>query len=683
MPKQYSCCLCKKRCKPNNRRHVLGGGLLKYLKKTLLRDISTDDILCLRCSRDLYRTKQKDPQARHESTQPTEVNTSTASPKSVRLQIPCATKSHRHCIICKKATSRMVVVSAEERTRIFLEKGIYVKENSRCCRGHIVQGCLTAIAMSRLEASRDHADLNRSDIIDLLGRMRLAMKPSSRLDFDNPSSMTDEEYVYFTGLTKDQFAEVLTALKMLRNTSTRSTRTCLAILFVKLRTGLSNNILTVLFSMKKHQIRRSIHAAKAAMMNEYVPVHLGFQHMSHESFVAGHTTPLARSLFSPEDHDAAILILDGTYIYIQKSAHYLFQRVSYSMHKHRPLVKMMVIVASDGYILSVLGPYRADGKSNDAMITKHIFMSNSENLKDWIAPNDVCVVDRGFRDSVEFLEEQDLNVEMPVYLKKGTKQHSTEEANLSRLVTKVRWVVESANGRIKNWKLLDKVVSNHYVPSIGDFVRIVCAVCNHFRPPIASRDPEGELIANEMLRKSKMQNHVQQLVEENNLIRRRSTYTNITETSDCISDFPALSLDSLRHITMGVYQLKQAPKYTAEHIAEDGDYCMQVCKELPNLLRVQIQSRHSNSTMHNLWVQYECDSISGWYCTCKSGARVVGTCAHIASVLWYLGYQRHLDTCVPRCDKMLDSVLDASVLPETDSESEDEDGDSDSPVEEE
>ena len=32
---------------------------------------------------------------------------------------------------------------------------------------------------------------------------------------------------------------------------------------------------------------------------------------------------------------------------------------------------------------------------------------------------------------------------------------------------------------------------------------------------------------------------------------------------------------------------------------------------------------------------------------------------------------------------MLDSVLDASVLPETDSESEDEDGDSDSPVEEE
>lgn len=33
--------------------------------------------------------------------------------------------------------------------------------------------------------------------------------------------------------------------------------------------------------------------------------------------------------------------------------------------------------------------------------------------------------------------------------------------------------------------------------------------------------------------------------------------------------------------------------------------------------------------------------VTAWYCVCKTGARVVGVCAHVASVLWYLGYARH------------------------------------------
>lgn len=33
--------------------------------------------------------------------------------------------------------------------------------------------------------------------------------------------------------------------------------------------------------------------------------------------------------------------------------------------------------------------------------------------------------------------------------------------------------------------------------------------------------------------------------------------------------------------------------------------------------------------------------IPGWYCECKVGPRTVGCCAHVASVLWYLGYARN------------------------------------------
>ena len=39
-------------------------------------------------------------------------------------------------------------------------------------------------------------------------------------------------------------------------------------------------------------------------------------------------------------------IWEATYIYIEKSASYDFQRATYSQHKHRSLLKFMVVVAN-------------------------------------------------------------------------------------------------------------------------------------------------------------------------------------------------------------------------------------------------------------------------------------------------------------------------------------------------
>lgn len=66
--------------------------------------------------------------------------------------------------------------------------------------------------------------------------------------------------------------------------------------------------------------------------------------------------------------NTAIILLDGTYIYIEKGSKYAFQRKSYSMYKGRSLVKPIMVVASDEYIIDILGPYLADGKNNDAAI---------------------------------------------------------------------------------------------------------------------------------------------------------------------------------------------------------------------------------------------------------------------------------------------------------------------------
>lgn len=82
------------------------------------------------------------------------------------------------------------------------------------------------------------------------------LKDVGKLNFDVQMSMSDDDFVNLTGLTKQQFDVVATHVTDLRNSEVRSIRTCLTILLFKLRTGLSNTILGILFSLKSYNIRR-------------------------------------------------------------------------------------------------------------------------------------------------------------------------------------------------------------------------------------------------------------------------------------------------------------------------------------------------------------------------------------------------------------------------------------------
>lgn len=147
----------------------------------------------------------------------------------------------------------------------------------------------------------------------------------------------------------------------------------------------------------------------------------------------------------------------------------------------------MIIVSTTGYFVSVLGPYIA--RNNDATILNHIMHSNLEDIRSWVQEEDIFVVDRGFRDSLDCLEQMGINAKMPSFLNKGDKQMSTENANTSRLVAKICWVVESANARIKQWRYLRHILPSSQIPH---FVRIVCAICNRYLKPLASGDTEED-----------------------------------------------------------------------------------------------------------------------------------------------------------------------------------------------
>lgn len=118
----------------------------------------------------------------------------------------------------------------------------------------------------------------------------------------------------------------------------------------------------------------------------------------------------------------------------------------------------------------------------------------------------------------------------------------------------IRWVIEAVNGLIKNWKMLKNTVSNKHVPFIGDYVRIVCALCNAFRPARVSDNSSDAGKAQKMLEKLSEVNSLQEFIEENKLISKRVCWEEITDES--IIDFPKLSIQDLKPLTFGVYQVK-------------------------------------------------------------------------------------------------------------------------------
>lgn len=670
--RQYPCILCKKRTKPNERRSITTA-ISNYIQKSFMLTTGVNDTICNRCRQQYYYQERScqqvsacEPETNSDDdySPPPKRPSNVQSPPSVSLPIPSTAKSHSYCFICHKPKTKLVVVSSNIRFYIFLHKGVIIPAGSRCCPDHIVDSKLKSEDMTMIECKSDKTLLNRSTVFELLQNLRTfaIQAEKSRIDFDTQETLSLADFINLTGVTKENFNDMHSYIKEeVRNTPARSTRTSLGIYLFKMKSGISNKVLSTVFNISKSSIRRAVSSVRLALMKKFVPQHLGLQHISREEIIRNHTRPLAQTLFGDLGNTQAIIVLDGTYIYIQKSGNFQFQRRTFSLHKGRPLIKPMIIVSTTGYFITILGPYLADHKNNDASILTHIIHNNIEDIKNWVEENDIFIVDRGFRDSLELLEDLGIKAEMPCFMKKGQKQMATEDANASRLVTKVRWVVESANARIKRWKYMDHVLPTNQIPFIGDHIRIICAICNKYFPPLSTEQEDDQSLAAKMIYLSKQINSLKQKIEDQKLETQRIIWKQPDD--DSFKDFPRLDETDLRNITCGSYQLKLCASYMQEHIA--GNCEIQIHKENEKLIRVKLQSRHISSKKYILWIEHDCSNVLAWYCKCRAGARVVGVCAHIAAALWFLGYARHHPDVNFGVKNWGDFVQDAQCIPES------------------
>lgn len=231
--------------------------------------------------------------------------------------------------------------------------------------------------------------------------------------------------------------------------------------------------------------------------------------------------------------------------------------------------------ATNGHIIDIYGLFEAT--KNDASIID-LVLANSSDLRELFQKDDVILLDRGFRDAVSKLEtEYQLRVKMPALLANNQKQLTTEQANNSRYVTKCRWPVEVENTFLKNsFKALKEVPNKSLPHTLVDY-KIGGALINAFHKRLTSDKEDYKHILANMKRMVSTENLLKLMYEEMKL-KLKSKYDKLDALD--VLDFPILVEQDIKtHITLGTYQLSQAKSYIAEHLNENGDYQIMVCKE--------------------------------------------------------------------------------------------------------
>ncbi|XP_011263507.2 uncharacterized protein LOC105255738 [Camponotus floridanus] len=605
-------------------------------------DITARTRLCVNCNRSILN----------------EIEAIERDPTCLRLNVLTQTSSHT-CMICNQYAN-IQRLSVECRVNIFVIRNIYIPETTKCCNIHLDHnGLLLQYLLGGLKFVNRPYVIRGQQLQIILQELRRANQNSC--SYNDENSFTDEEFKSITPISQNQFRELYTFCDPVSRIDGKGYRYIskrdLLLFLCKLRQGLSDEFLKVIFHYPSRQtVSLTIQTVRRSLMQRFVPQNIGFQAITRNEFIERHVTDFANGLYNPQPNEPRIIAyIDGTYAYIHKSSNFRILRQSYCRHKGRHLVKPALIVAPDGYILTIQGPYFSDSRNNDAEMLRNEYARDGDAMRAWFQDGDIFVVDRGYRDTMPMLEALGIHVKMPPILEPGQRQFSTEQANKSRLVTKTRWIIEARNDHIKSvFKFFAQTVIMPHVTNLGDFFRIAGAIINRYHPLVHMEGANFQL-AQQLLARAQEPNVVQARVEMENLRTRNARWIRLNHNQ--VNDFPHLDIDYLRDLTVGIYQVYLAAGYIQDRLQrEDKEFHIDMLTNEHGFLRVRQYSRFRNATTHQLWIAYNAihnenniddennidhKHILGYYCTCQSGARIVGCCAHVASVIWFLGYARH------------------------------------------
>lgn len=176
-----------------------------------------------------------------------------------------------------------MTIREEDRNEMFIRRHIDIPAGSRCCEIHTVDKRLLREAFFSLVSHKvGDRFFSQQNLINMLQSYRARINSNKHLDFDDPLRMTDSDYTKLTGFTHAQHTYILSYIPptALKNSATRSARSGLACLLMKLKLGLSNSVLASMVGVgDKCKMSHIISSTRVALAQHFVPRHLGMDHL--------------------------------------------------------------------------------------------------------------------------------------------------------------------------------------------------------------------------------------------------------------------------------------------------------------------------------------------------------------------------------------------------------------------
>lgn len=548
-------------------------------------------------------------------------------------------RNWRKCLACDEK-KYLQLPSKEMRSHFIRTKKMYIEKNDRVCNFHAQSQnwnlcCKTTPIFS-------------SKIINEMIDFLLCLSSDEK----------ESELPLNIGLSVSDFKQILFELGIAENPTKEEKKiiTAVKLYIERLHTGHTYQQMALRYKMSRVLIGKIVKRGRDVLLQHFVPNHLGYRNCTRQ-WLKNHTTDFSRMIYCDNNPEKIVIVCDGTYIYCCSSTNHAHQRQTYSGHKHRNLFKIMKFISVDGVIVDTFGPFRAT--QNDAEIIEIIF--EKSHFKNILRPGDVVLVDRGFRNCMKTFQRMKLDAKIPGFIQKGTKgQLTTKQCNDSRLITKMRFAIETANGRMKmKWHLFNKMVPSILSIHLMSDYKIGCAILNSFGKPIICDKNDFSDIGTQMLNRVNRKNELCEIINKKKFQQSRK-YFQLVSSKQLF--FPTFNTNQLKKFSLGNYAIKQALSYTADIKKKNGDFpiytlppihlksCFRKILEKNNFLNAMLiftpmSSRFRSNKTHDVYVLYDASKTNRenilYYCTCQHGRRTVGCCSHVMTIVYYFGYGRH------------------------------------------
>lgn len=494
------------------------------------KNISISDVICNKCRLSFYKqaasssnptVSDTDSDSDPMTVEPMDTNDDDficriSNPEEddyIEIHFPRVVSTHRFCIICR-AEVNLQVISLETRCDVFARKMIFIPSGDRCCNEHIIGNRIYEDDLSRLSITSNTSKIKKSELVIFLN---ILAKKSNLTVFDRiENGLSENQLQVLTGLTWENIIELRHMLPSMRSTKTRTVTQALIIFLFKLRTGNSNKTIAAVLGLKHEQyVSEFFNEIMKGFERDILPKYFSYSTITRQDLISN-TSSTAKKLLNLSENQL-VIICDGTYIRHQKSQNNFYQRKSFSGQKKMNLCKPFTICTTNGYIIDFAGPFY--GTQNDASILK-LVLQDITGLQTLLLPNDIFIVDRGFRDSVDFLRSKGYTVLMPA--SKGNRtQLTTEEANESRRITKLRWVVEAVHGAVaQKYRLLHNSLDNKFIPKLKVLCKIVGFLQNKYGQRLNSDGDNNDEVLEYMESRMSVENTLSdEVIEKNGIVK--------------------------------------------------------------------------------------------------------------------------------------------------------------------